>query len=72
MLRNDEESTGMRTTLAPVLSNAFAMAYIVPLYLDVMAVNPYWYLDEGSISEDRLAEVLRAGVTSMGDEAIVY
>ncbi len=44
--------------------------YIVPLYNRVMASNPYLTLDEGSIDAARLEEVLRAGVSGMGDDVV--
>ena len=43
---------------------------IVPLYRQVMDTNPYWFLDQGEIDARRLEEILRFGVTSMGDEVL--
>ena len=45
-------------------------AHIVPLYLDVMATDLAWGLDGGELSAQRLEDVLRAGVSSMGDEVL--
>lgn len=42
--------------------------YIVPLYKVVMSSYPYQGLDNGELSEERLEEALRSGVSGMGDE----
>ena len=43
---------------------------IVPLYIEVDDSGRYWYLDEGSVDAARLEEILRYGVTSMGQEVL--
>lgn len=64
---------GFQRDYSPELANDYLQgikAHIVPLYNDVMATNPYWTLDSGSIDAKRLEEVLRYGVTGMGDEVL--
>ena len=41
---------------------------IVPLYLDVMSTDLYYTVENSSIDAERLTEILRSGVSGMGDD----
>ena len=42
--------------------------YIVPLYKEYMDTGAYWSLDQGSLDAQRLEDILRYGVSDMGQE----
>ena len=64
---------GFGRDYTPEQANAYLQdikTYIVPLYKEANNAGLYYFVDRGSVDAQRLEEILRYGVTSMGDEVL--
>ena len=64
---------GFERDYTPAQADAYRediKTHLVPLYQQVMASNPTWTLDRGSVDARRLEEILRYGVGTMGQDVV--